>query len=74
MSYDISFKAAVLKDLKRARTRPVDVAEKHKIHKSLVTKWQKQEKEIMEAAAKDNKRMLKRRRPKISSKKKRDKA
>ena len=72
VSYDIIFKATVLKDLKRGKTRPVDVAEKHKIHKSLVTKWQKQENEIMEAASKDHKKVLKRRRPK-STKKKNDK-
>ena len=44
------------------------MAEKHKIHKSLVTKWQKQEKEIMEAASKDHKKALKRRRPKATKK------
>ena len=68
VSYDIVFKATVLTDLKHGRTRPVDVAEKHKIHKSLVTKWQKQEKEIMEAASKDSKKALKRRRPKAIKK------
>ena len=57
-SYTFEFKLKVLKDLNNGQFAACDVADKHGIHKSLLTKWKKEEKCIITYVAEGTKKRL----------------
>ena len=57
-SYTFEFKLKVLKDLNHGQLAACDVEDKHGIHKSLLTKWKKEEKRIINYVAEGTKKRL----------------